>query len=89
MAANGRAPPGMKSLKHLAPASAKRFRKAVRFDGVEAGDALLSDATRAFERYGRPSVTVDRMIQWISDWIERDGATLGKPTHFETRDGKF
>ena len=27
------------------------------------------------------------MIAWIADWIARGGETLGKPTHFEDRDG--
>jgi len=28
-------------------------------------------------------------MTWIADWIEREGEKLGKPTHFEIRDGKF
>jgi nucleoside-diphosphate-sugar epimerase len=51
--------------------------------------ALLSDASRANALFGRPSVTPTEMIEWIADWIERGGATLNKPTHFQTRDGKF
>ena len=30
-----------------------------------------------------------QLIAWIADWVSRGGATLGKPTHFEVRDGKF
>jgi hypothetical protein len=29
------------------------------------------------------------MIEWTANWIKQGGATLGKPTHFQTRDGKF
>jgi hypothetical protein len=29
------------------------------------------------------------MIGWIADWQLRGGPTLGKPTHFQTRDGRF
>jgi len=29
------------------------------------------------------------MIEMVADWIGLGGATLNKPTHFETRDGKF
>ena len=32
---------------------------------------------------------VDQIIEWTADWIKMGGATLNKPTHFETRDGKF
>jgi len=36
-----------------------------------------------------PSVKPSQMIGWIAHWIEQDGLMLGKPTHFQTRDGKF
>jgi len=29
------------------------------------------------------------MIEWIADWVRRGGQRHGKPTHFETRDGRF
>ena len=29
------------------------------------------------------------MMRWIADWVMRGGESLGKPTHFEARDGKF
>ena len=29
------------------------------------------------------------MMEWIADWVRRGGASLGKPTHFRVRDGKF
>ena len=29
------------------------------------------------------------MVQWIADWVMRGGESLGKPTHFESRDGRF
>ena len=36
-----------------------------------------------------PRVNAEQMIAWIADWLARGGETLGKPTHFEVRDGKF
>ena len=44
---------------------------------------------RACELYGAPRVGVDQMIEWIAHWIERGGASHGKPTYFEVRDGKL
>jgi hypothetical protein len=29
------------------------------------------------------------MMRWVADWVRRGGPTLGKPTHFEVRDGEF
>lgn len=68
---------------------ARRFQKPAQFRGAEGTRALLSDASLAFAKYGRPEVTAARMIDWIGDWIARGGATLGKPTHFEVTDGRF
>jgi nucleoside-diphosphate-sugar epimerase len=59
------------------------------FIGEEGHQALLSNATQSFERYGEPSVDVERMMRWIASWMTGHGPTLGKPTHFQVRDGKF
>jgi nucleoside-diphosphate-sugar epimerase len=77
------------SVREVCEAFARRFGRSVDFRGIEAPDALLSNARLAHELYGRPRVGVEQMIDWIAHWIEAGGATLGKPTHFEVRDGKF
>lgn len=61
----------------------------VAFTGREAGDALLSDARLARRLFGDPRVTADRMTEWVARWVAAGGADLGKPTHFEARDGRF
>jgi nucleoside-diphosphate-sugar epimerase len=55
----------------------------------EGSSALLSDATKARELFGAPKVSTRQMVEWIADWIRADGVLLNKPTHFQTRDGKF
>jgi len=67
----------------------KRFGMEPIFQGMEAETALLSNAGRCQKLFGRPSVTVEQMIEWVADWIRMGGVTLAKPTHFETRDGRF
>ena len=57
--------------------------------GGEPPDALLSTGSRAVALFGPPRVDADQLIGWIADWIRTGGATLGKPTKFEVRDGKF
>ncbi len=59
------------------------------FSGTEAPAALLNNAGRCHRLFGYPSVTPDEMIEWVARWIGMGGSTLGKPTHFESRDGKF
>jgi hypothetical protein len=29
------------------------------------------------------------MIEWIADWVRRGGEDLGRPTHFQVRNGGF
>jgi nucleoside-diphosphate-sugar epimerase len=57
--------------------------------GQEAPTAWLVDCSQAFVLYGKPQVTLDRMLDWTADWVRRGGASLGKPTHYEARDGKY
>ena len=63
--------------------------KKVRHEGAEAPDALLGNAAAAMELFGQPTVGLDELIGLIADWVMSGGANLGKPTHFESRDGKF
>lgn len=57
--------------------------------GTEADDALLSDGERGRRLFGPLRVSVEQMRHWIADWVARGGETLEKPTHFESRDGRF
>jgi dTDP-4-dehydrorhamnose reductase len=67
----------------------KLLGKPVKFTGVEAEDALLSNASEAYGLFGKPRVGAKQVIRWVADWVKRGGETLKKPTHFEARDGKF
>ena len=59
------------------------------FRGSEQADALLSNGQLGYRLFGHPRVLAEQMIEWIADWIGRGRETLGKPTHFEVRDGQF
>src|SRR5262249_46809308 len=77
--------PELLSVRSVAEEFGKLLGRTVRFEGVEASDALLSNAERAYELLGRPRVSASQMMTWIADWVCRGGATLAKPTHFEER----
>jgi hypothetical protein len=47
------------------------------------------DTGKAMEMFGEPVVPMNKMIDWVAEWILRGGASLGKPTHFEARDGAY
>ena len=63
--------------------------KDVTITGEEAPDALLSNAEKMIAAYGKPEVSTDAMIECIAAWTMQGGFKLGKPTHFESRDGSF
>ncbi|MEM1602242.1 MAG: NAD(P)-dependent oxidoreductase [Candidatus Bathyarchaeia archaeon] len=73
----------------LAKQFGKIFNKDPIFEGEEAEDALLSDASKCHMLFGYPKVTLGHMIKWVAHWVLINGPTLGKPTHFEVRDGRF
>ena len=57
--------------------------------GKESPTAWLWDATRSYQLLGAPTVSLDEMIAATAHWHRHGGATLGKPTHFESTDGRF
>lgn len=67
----------------------RKFGVAPHITGEEAPTALLSNAARAFARFGYPAVPVGTMIDWIAAWITAGGRSLEKPTHFQEREGNF
>lgn len=77
------------AVRELAGKIGKVLGKAPTFAGEEAETALLSNATRSFEAFGTPAVSLDEMIERIVDWVAAGKAVLGKPTKFQARDGKF
>jgi uncharacterized protein YbjT (DUF2867 family) len=78
----------MLSVREQAAWFGRRFGKEPRFTGSERPDALLSDTTRMASSFASP-VGIDDLRRRVADWVERGGPLLGKPTKFETRDGKF
>ena len=56
---------------------------------TEGSSALLSDVGKARNLFGSPTVRPKEMVEWIANWIRDGGSLLNKPTHFQTRDGKF
>ncbi len=81
--------PELLSVRRIAEWFGQLFDRPVRFVGSEAEEALLSNSQRAVRLFGYPRVGPAQMIEWIADWVRQGGESLGKPTHFEARDGKF
>jgi hypothetical protein len=77
------------NVRKVAEEFARLLDKKAIFTGEETDSALLSNAQLAHRLYGPPRISLDQLIHWTARWIKQGGQTLGKPTHFETRDGKF
>lgn len=57
--------------------------------GHEAPTALLSNSVRSHELLGPPSMSIESVVEWTAQWIASGGRLLGKPTHFESTDGRY
>jgi nucleoside-diphosphate-sugar epimerase len=77
------------SIRWLAGEFGKRFGRKPVLTGQEAPTAWLEDTRESQRLFGKPRVPLGQMIDWVADWIERGQPSLGKPTHFSTRDGKY
>jgi nucleoside-diphosphate-sugar epimerase len=77
------------SVRAAAEALGSRLGREPVFVGREAPDALLSDSSRAQSLFGPPQVGTPTLIDWTARWIAHGGATIGKPTRFQARDGAF
>jgi hypothetical protein len=77
------------SVRWLASRLGVRLEREPVFEGTEAPDALLSDASLMQSLLGEPDVAIETMLDWTAEWTKHGGPQLGKATHFDVRDGKF
>ena len=57
--------------------------------GTEEPTAWLTDTSQAVELFGLPVVDTRQLIAWTADWVARSMPSLGKPTKYEVRDGRY
>jgi hypothetical protein len=81
--------PELLSVRETCERLAIKLERPAKFVGVESETALLSNASRAVQAFGPPSVTAEELMGFVAAWIQSGGRQLGKPTHFESRDGRF
>ena len=81
--------PEVISIRSLAESIGRCLSKTPNIAGEEAATGWISNAAQATRLFGYPVVPLERMIDWVSDWIARGMPSLRKPTQFEVRDGRF
>jgi nucleoside-diphosphate-sugar epimerase len=57
--------------------------------GKEEPTAWLTDTSQAVKLFGAPIVDTTQLIAWTADWVARSMPSLGKPTKYEVRDGRY
>jgi nucleoside-diphosphate-sugar epimerase len=77
------------SVRWLAEQFAQRYGKTPQLTGEESENAWLIDTAASQRLFGPPRVSLNTMIDWVADWVARGQPSLGKKTHFETRDGNY
>ena len=81
--------PGIVSVRWLAERFGERFNVEPVFQGTEATTAYVMDGSDAHHTLGYPRIDLLQMIEWVGDWVEGSGPTIGKPTRFQERTGVF
>lgn len=77
------------SVRDLATRFGRHFGHDPVFTGTEQPTAWLTDTSLAARLFGLPVVDTERMIAWTADWVARAMPSLGKPTRYEVRDGRY
>jgi nucleoside-diphosphate-sugar epimerase len=77
------------SARKIATRLGELMGKTAQFSGTESDTALLGNTTKLRAKLGEPPTSLDAMIRWTADWVKRGGRSLGKPTHFDVRDGRY
>lgn len=73
----------------VAETFAQLLDKPARFTGVEGETALLNTSARLCAELGPPATSLDTVMRWIAHWTKTGGRSLGRPTHFEVRNGAY
>src|SRR6266576_2069830 len=77
------------SVRKVATQLGEHLGKPARFSGTESESALIGNTAKLRAQLGDPPTPLEARIRWTADWVKRGGRSLGKPTHFEVRDGRY
>ncbi len=81
--------PEVLSVRKLAAYIGEKLGKTPEFIGSEAPTALLSDSSFCVDAFEPPAIPLESMLDEIVEWVASGRETLGKPTKYDVRSGKF
>lgn len=81
--------PELVSVRRLAQKFGEKFHQEPILSGSEQDRAWIIDTSLQQQLFGYPSVPLPRLIDWTASWLSDGHRSLGKPTHFEVRDGNY
>jgi len=81
--------PAILAVRDLAAKLGARLGRKPIIVGKEELTAWITDTSQAVSLFGRPIVDSEKLIDWTADWIARSMPSLGKPTKYEVRDGRY
>ncbi len=77
------------SVKEVCEELGRLLYRQVTFCGQESETSLISQTDIARRIMPAPVMTASELVAGVAYWIQNGGRLLSKPTHFESRDGKF
>ncbi len=81
--------PEIIAVSELAERLATRLGVPCRFTGSPGQTAFLSNASRCHDLFGLPDLDAWALVELVAAWIKQGGRTLGRPTKFWVRSGRF
>lgn len=76
-------------VREIAESLGAHLNYVVDLTGEEAETAWLSNSEKAHRLFGAPRVSEVTLLGWVAEWVGLGRPLLGKPTHFEVRDGRY
>jgi nucleoside-diphosphate-sugar epimerase len=81
--------PEKADIRAIAETFAAAFNTSAQFTGQPEASAWLVNTDLQQQVFGPPRVSLKTMVNWTADWVANKRGSLGKPTHFEVRDGSY
>jgi nucleoside-diphosphate-sugar epimerase len=81
--------PEIFSVREIAAWFGERFARAPVFSGSETATACLGNSAKLCATLESPATPMGDVLHWVAQWVKQGGRDLGRPTHFEVRDGNY